>query len=271
MKRDYWPLVQTANQLDQFIGYLDTAGEKELAKAKGEYRTALSRVSYELIADLGGAAAAASRAAADFDDWAASETEWSETIRRVKDDLLVQIEVDSQKSNLRRWVKYYSLPIIIALGVTAYLGTWWYNDITIDQPLETRDGLVQRAQAYEKARQFDEWMSGRGGLIKRVILSAVEPDEAELQAAQEFLGVVLQGHAKLEAERTACGLAVPVQASDVSDPHLKLADLVSEQLQDKSTVWVTPPVMTILPVIAQTYPCAVADKNFQPVGASKGQ
>ena len=271
MNQNYGPLVQAANELNQYSGYLDTEGQKALGAAKGQYRGLLSRTSYELIGDHGSAAAASQQAARDLQSWASSEPEWADTILQVMEDLLAQIDADSRKSGLRRWVRYYALPIGVALAVTAYLGTWWYNHLTIDRPLESREGLIQRAEAYDKTRQYDDLMGGRGGLIKRAILSAVEPDEDELRATQEFFDVVLQGHAMLEQQGKVCGLPIIEGSGDTAEQRLALVDLVSAQLQDPKTRWETPPVMTVLPIIAQTRPCPDPGKIRQAVEGSIAQ
>lgn len=256
MERDYWPLIRAASELDQFTGYLDTEGQKQLGLAKGNYLTMRDRMSHELLVDHGDWQAAVAQITSDLNDLSVTEAGWADTISGVKDDLAARLESDSSKSLLRRRLKYFAFPITIALLVTAYVGTWWYNNLTIDKPIETRDGLTQRAQAFDKAQFYDELAGGRGGFIKRAIISAVQPDDEEIKAAQDFMGLTLEGYLKLEGEGFACGLSTPEEGENLSAEHLALVDTVSQYVQAPDTKWEPSPPMTLLTKIADTYPCA---------------
>jgi hypothetical protein len=89
-----------------------------------------------------------------------------------------------------------------------------------------------------------------------LIISPFKPNDAETKAAQEFFGVTMEGYSLIAAKGGACGLAMPKnETEEFGDANLALADKVSAILINPQTHWQKPPVMTILPVISNSYPC----------------
>lgn len=254
---DFWPLIEVAGNLGQFTGYLDTAGLKQKAVAEQAYRTCRDKLSYELIRDMHGWAAARNEAQARLDEIVAEQDEyWAQVVLRVKQDLVSRIEQDGARSPVRRWLTYYALPIVIGLGVVGYGAVWWYNDITIDHPLQTRAGLVQRAQAYAKLRRFEELQGGRSSLIKGVLIEPFKPDEEEIAAAQEFLDATIGGYAFLHGKGLACGPRVPQAGQMLEEDDFAMIDATSDYLRSSSVDWQSMPVgRTALVYLQKNYPC----------------
>jgi hypothetical protein len=173
----------------------------------------------------------------------------------VHDDLIARIEQQRSKNPLLKRIVRFGGPILAAAGLAAYFGTWFYNDLTIDAPLETKPGLIQRAEAYDKLVTYEGARTGRGGLLRDMLFAPLEPDEQELAAAQEFAGLVMAGYDRLLSERRACGQTVAQDGQPLSKSELDLISAVSAYLRDEQTAWQEPPVQTVLIPISKARPC----------------
>jgi hypothetical protein len=181
---------------------------------------------------------------------------WADVAAFVAEDLVQRLqELSAMSPAMRNLRRYGGLGVLAVLGLI-YAGLFVYNDLTVDKSIESKDGLLQRAAAFDKARNHDSLMGGRGGFIKTIILMPWEPDQSELEAASDFAGLALEGLDRLTKEGITCntqGLLVAGEYLDES--QLVFVDGISEYVQAPGTKWEEPPVMTLLPVMAERYAC----------------
>lgn len=252
---DYWQVIQLANRLEQFVGYLDTQGQKAKAEAKGHYLRAKDHLAYDLEKQFGGPDAAIAQINSDLAALAGAEPEWTEIIEIVRGDLIERIESQRRKNPLLKKIVRFGAPIGFATVVAVYLGTWFYYNVSIEAPLESKAGLIQRAEAYDKAILYEGLASGRGGLIKKFLLAPIEPNEEQLAAANDFAGLVLSAYYRLAAEQTACGLALSQEGQPLTESEKELISTISAQIRDEKTAWQNLAPQTVLVAVAKTRPC----------------
>lgn len=261
MEHDYWQVLNLYDRLERYTGYLDAAGLKERNEVQGAYNSARNKLVYELMIDCPDAETVIEKVNTDFGRLVQSNPGWDTAVENVREQIIERIRQESRKSLFSRRSRYYAVPIFACLTITAYFGVWLYNDLDVDKPFETKEGLLQRAKAFDKMRNFDEWNSShvqRGAFLKPILLAPIEPDEAELRAAGEFAGATLEGYAVLEREGYACGLRHGGEGSSLSDSEMSLIDKVSTFVQASAVKWQDPAVITLLAPIANAYPCANA-------------
>ncbi len=233
MHRDYGPLLSAWASLSEFEGYLDTQGMKQKAQATGHYNTLRNRLSFELYEDTKDWALAAKQVTDDLGSIAQQDPDWYSCVLALKEDLLARLEFDSRKKPVLRILSYYVAPITVSLAVIAWLGIWWFERVPIDHAVDTQQGIVKRAQAYDKAREFDNLQGGRGGLVKSIIISAWQPAEKEEAAAKEFVSIGMQGYLMLAEQRKACGLTPPLEDTPLADDNFEFLDRLSNSIQEE--------------------------------------
>ena len=233
MEEEYWQAIHKLETLNQFTGYLDTEGLKERVEAKSLYRREIMDLSHRLIASSDTPGAAMEIATDSLLGILRTNLEWREVIAQVKDDLVAQIDADSRTRPFIRWARYYSLPILAALGVAIYFTVWWYNQITIDKPASTLEGLRERAMAFDKVIKYEEDSSSsgiRGGMARSLILSVMEPNEQEIAAAKQFVSTTLAAYQATPASKRTCILADPNTGEITEEAGRTYLKAVSEQL-----------------------------------------
>ena len=157
----------------------------------------------------------------------------------------------------RSWVRYGGG--ILALLVAGYFGIWWYKDLAIDQSIETREGLVQRAAAYQKSRDYDAIAgagSPHGGSIGAILRRPWKPDQEERNGANEFAALTIDGLAYLDEQGLACGVDHLLGAEEPGEAQLAFLDRVAEKVTFGTLAWQDPPIATLLSAMAEDYPCA---------------
>lgn len=256
--RDYGNLVSLYGEVEQFQGYLDTDGKTQLARVEAAFRKERDRIVYEVLKEKRATEELITLVSNDLDAIADAEPGWAETVVSVKAELADALRRDAGHSSGRRFAKRYAgVGIGLAL-VAAYFGVWLYQDLDVDAPVESRTGLIQRAEAFEKLRDYEEVANTdtrRGGLFKSILFKPMEPDEAEVQAAGEFGGLVIEGLRVLVAQGEACDASGLLQADGVNGGHVQLIHAVAEHVLGDKPQWLDPPVYTLLVPIRNAFPC----------------
>lgn len=258
MELDYAEIEHWASELAQYDGYLDTQGLKQRAIVKGKYEGALNSFVYGLLSKNPNGDEAIAAVNADIDariDQVGDH--WTADYEEIRADLIKRINKSAGRSSWQRTLIYRAPLIVLAVLVVVYFGLRFYNATPVSEPIETRAGLSQRADALAKALRYNDWASGssrRGGFIKGILLWPIEPTEAEDKAAAEFASAIFAGAVMLRDNRQACNL--PVAGGEMlSDGELALLQDVTDHLRNETTVWRDPPAMTILDPIRAKYKC----------------
>lgn len=255
----YDKLIALASELEGFSGYLTTEDLKARNVVRGQYTQERNAVVFRLLQDMSGDEARAA-VRSDMATQVQESPDWAPFFGNIEDDLLSRIAAQSNRHPWLRVATHFALPALFGLGVVVYFGAWFYNDLDVSAPGDTRIGLVQRAESYQKSRTFDEWNSGGGRRqgLKAILLMPIKPDEAEQGAAVEFIDLVFGGAAYLEQEGQTCGDQSLMQASTIEDRHLELADRIAADLLDPATQWENPAAVTVLASVARQFPCVDA-------------
>lgn len=259
MERDYSELLEYAAGLQAYDGYLDTDGLKQRQAIEAKFATVRNKFVYALLRD-GGDWQDISRAVSDDLDQieTASDPSWQAPIALVRENLLTRIEKEGRKKPwLRTAVRWTPAALAVAVAI-AFFGIRFASAVDISQSLETRVGLEQRAAATKKVIRYDDWMSSRvrrGGWLKGILLWPIEPSETEIQGAQEFVALTLDGYAALSGEGEICGVLPQGAGDSLSEQQLDLIGDVATFLRDTGTQWEEPPIMTVLEPIRRAFPC----------------
>lgn len=254
---NYAPLMDLAMELGQFQGYLDSQGLKARNQVQIRYNAVLRNFVYGLLKDGSSAAEAAQVVDTDIDEMMeVSEPWWHPIYDEVRGDILAQIERDSQKKPWQRTLRQW-LPVILAIVVAGvYFGVRLYSATPVSQPVESSQGLRQRADALAKALRYDDWASGgRGGFIKGILLWPIEPTEAEVRGAAELAGLVFEGGSYLQTQGEACGVPMPSQPGTLTSAEAGLLQRVADHLRSPDVQWSNPPVNTVLDPIRAAHRC----------------
>lgn len=256
MHASYDQLIALAAELEGFSGYLTTEDLQARNVVRGQYTQERNAIVFQLLQDAPGEEAQL-RVRSDFASLVRESPDWSVILGNIEADLLARIAAQQGRHPWLRAITHYAVPAILALATIAYFGFWFYNDLDVDAPVESRAGIVQRAEAYEKSRTFDELNSGgaRHGALRAVLLAPFEPDEAEVAGAIEFLDIVFGGANYLQQEGHSCGTADLTQASTYDERHLELADRVAADLVSPATQWGSSAPVTVLESVARQFPC----------------
>lgn len=259
MEREYGNLVNAAVELDQYSGYQSTDDQKVAAQATGNYNSTLTAFVYDLLKDGKSGAVATELVNADLAEIAAaSNPDWHNTYESVRLDILARIDNEADKKPWQRTLRRRLPLILLAIVILGYMGTRWYSATPVDQPIETKAGLIQRAAALHKAARYTDWHPEkvrRGGWFVELVFWPIEPTEIEVKSAGELAGLLFGGAQEMQSAGVACGVPVPRAQEEVGAAAMAYLDDTALYLQDPATRWQSPPVATIIERIRNRYPC----------------
>lgn len=261
MIRDYSALMSAAVDLQWFGGYLTTEDQKKKREVESHFNSIRNMFVYEALKSELDPDSVKQSIFSELDDISDLQPEWTDTINFVRHELASKIDKESRKNPTLRKFIHWSPAIIGVILIGTYFGVRFVTAVEINQPVETRIGLTQRAEAVSKAIRYDEWMSShvrRGGFLKPIILWPIEPNETELRGASELFSLSLQGREKLVQDGYDCDNVNQNTTQQISDKEMDLVRRVSEQLTSGQVKWVDPPVMTVLQIIEQSLSCKKA-------------
>lgn len=258
MARDYAALINLAADLEMVRGYRTTAQDIEDRKLRSVFDAARNRFVYDLLAEGGAPAELEREVNAEIDELIALTPDWSSTLEFVRSEVGERLWHEAGKSPLRRkLIRFAPLAAGIAC-LLVYGGVRIGSAVDIDQPLESRAGLVQRAEALHKVVRYDDWNGTevrRGGFIKPLLLWPIEPTDPEVEGGLEFAALAFSAGDLLTRQGAAC--AVPIyQSGTLSAEQVAFVDKVAIAVADDNMKWESPPADTVLRLVAFSYPCA---------------
>jgi hypothetical protein len=257
VERDYRELVNLASELQMFRGYLSPEEEKREVKLRHQFNGARNKLVYALLRDQPDASEASEIISMEINELTAAQPDWSSTLEYVRDEILARVETESTKSPLIRHVIRWTPLVLGAVALITYFAVRLFSAVEVDQPIASREGIEQRAAAFQKAARYDAWMSGvrrRRGMME-ILLWPIEPDEAEIRGAQEFVALTADGFQALSAEKMICGGPAEGSNDQLSDQQIELIAVVAEHVRRDGIPWQEPPAMTVLEPIKAAYPC----------------
>lgn len=262
--RDYADLINQATELGQYDGYLDTAGVAERNKARAEYQRALRTFVYHLLKEAHSAGEASRLVESDLNEIAGHSNEhWQPVYDEVRTDLLAQIARDGGKKAWQRALRYYAPAIVGVVLVTIYFGVRLYSALPVDKPLDSREGMIQRAAVIEKMARYDDWASGRSGgrgeAFKDLLLWPIEPNSEETRAGNQLIALIGGRYAILAQARQACLLIVAPDTGLPGDQRVEMLRKAAAYLRGHDVAWAQPLANTVDTPIRNAYPCHEID------------
>lgn len=262
--RDYAELINLATELGHYDGYLDTAGIAERDKAKAGYQKALRVFVYHLLKEGHSAEMAKRLVEADLHQIAGhSNAHWLPVYDEVRADLLAQIARDGGKKGWQRALRYYAPAIVGAILAAIYFGVRLYSALPVDKPLDSREGLIQRAAVIEKMARYDDWTSGRSGgrgeAIRDLLLWPIEPNGDEVKAGDQLIALIGSRYLILTQAKQACVLVVAPDSGLPGDQRVEMFRKVAAYLRGPGAVWAQPLANTVDTPIKTAYPCSEID------------
>jgi hypothetical protein len=251
----YDDLLRTAQELLQYSGYLDTAGMTEKNKVQGRFNSQRNALIYDLLSTGHDISSAKSSVSEDFVEIRADTGEYLiPIVDYVESELMTRIEKEAGKSPFRRRIARWGPLSIGIVVVLVYFGISFFSVVSIDEPIETRAGIEQRASAFKKAFRYDDLTNTRRRRwAAELLFWPVSPSETESRAAGDFVGLVLGGRTVLRDAKAICG--APEDGTAIGDADIKLVDSVAEDVRAENTRWLKPPAYTLLPPIQAAYRC----------------
>jgi hypothetical protein len=264
MARDYAELVNHVVTLSQYDGYLDTAGRAERNTAQGAYNTALRTFVYHLLKEGHSANEASRLVEADLDEIAIRSNDHVQPVYdELRADLLAQIARDGRKKGWQRTLRYYAPAIVGLIIVTAYFGVRLYSALPVDKPLDTREGMIQRAVVIEKMARFDAWayhgIRPTSEAFSELLRWPIKPNEDELKASYQLIALIGERYAILAQAKQACLETNPLGAGNPGDQRAEMLGKVAAYLRSPGAAWQKPIANTIDAPIKAAYPCHEID------------
>ena len=189
---------------------------------------------------------------------AGADASWHPAIQYTRENLLPFLTKEADRSPVVRDIIKWTptaLGIVVAI---AYFGIRLTSNVDVTAPIETKLGIQQRAAAAEKVIRYDDLMGThvrRGGWLKGIMLWPIEPDEAEIKGAGDFVSLALEGYDALTQKQEICGTLVAGDGDKLSKDQISFIDDVAEHMRRDDTKWDAPPVLTVLQPIKAKFPC----------------
>jgi len=257
MIRDYTALVNVAAELNTYSGYLTNEDRVELGKIQAKFNQARNRFVYEAMQSGGDAGSLKKSISEEVDEMSMLQPGWSDTLAFVRDELHARIDKEARKSPLVRRIFRWLPASLVVMALLIYFGLRLFSSVEISQPLDSKTGLMQRANAAEKVIRYDDWMSAnvrKGGWLKGLLLWPIEPTEQEILGAQEFAAVAIQGINELSNRGAIC----PSWSSDERQRLVQQVEVlgkVAAYVRNETTRWRQPPIFTVIDPIRKAFPC----------------
>jgi len=258
--RDYFPMLQAADSLATYEGYLTTEEKKERVKLEGQFKGVRNAFVRKIIKEesYAGVDVVAS-VEKDITDYSTSIGSDDFSVGYIRENLLPYLEKQLSKSPLRRKLEFWGPIAAGTIVLIAYFSIRFLNVINVGQPITTQEGLVHRAQAVSKVLRYEEWgpshAHGKGRALVAILSWPIEPNEDEMKGANEFFGIVMAGHQMLSEQKQLCGELTPGTDDAASEQQIALVRDVATYIQGKDVKWLNPAPMTLLPPIKAAYPC----------------
>ena len=189
---------------------------------------------------------------------AGADASWHPAIQYTRANLLPFLTKESGRSPVVRDIIKWTPWALGVMAAVAYFGIRLTCGVNVTAPADSKLGLQQRAAAAEKVIRYDDWMGThvrRGGWLKGIMFWPIEPNDAEIKAGNEFVGLALDGYEILAERREICGTLAEGYENKLSKEQINFADDMADKMQRDDIKWQTPPIITILQPIKAKYPC----------------
>ncbi|MBN1783802.1 MAG: hypothetical protein JW812_02430 [Alphaproteobacteria bacterium] len=156
----------------------------------------------------------------------------------LQDFVLKRLAKEAKKSPFRRKIeRYFWKGFLVVLAVFALIFRQ-YNLITVDAPLETKEGIMQRAAAYDKFSTYNSLVAGsRNGFAKMILFWPIEPTKEEVNYASEFIFSAGAIYNRLKKAETICDAEFTYDDTkenyDDKDDVMKIATISLHFIQEK--------------------------------------
>jgi hypothetical protein len=128
MRRDYRPLLNAAQELQFFTGYLDTQGLKEQGKAQSAFNAERRKFVYERLKESDDHEAVIALVSADLDRIAQTTTEYTPgAIEEVRTQLIEHIGRQARNGPLMRFAVRWGPPALVTAAAVAYFALKFYQ------------------------------------------------------------------------------------------------------------------------------------------------
>jgi hypothetical protein len=257
-----WQLIEMASriiQLDELES--EIADKREWQRGKDEWEALQGQfdtVSAEYVAALYGDDAPGDHVPDDVQRELTSLREeadpsWYPAIDYTEEKLMPLVIKEAGKSPRMRKARRAAPIVAIAVTLVVYFGIALFSGTPVTKPIETREGIRQRAAATEKVIRYDEWAGTRvrkGAWLKAVLLWPIEPDPYEIKGAGEFASLVLEGQRRVPQ----CELKTGYDTR-LADAQIKLIGEVASIIQSDDLQWEEPSPMTVVSAIEKAESC----------------
>lgn len=257
-----WDLVQIAArivQLDQLESEITDKREWQAGKVEWEaLQEHFNKLRAEYVDALLGDDAPSDGVPAEIEAQLnglreGADPSWYPAIDYTHQNLMPFLTKEAAKSpRLRKALK--AAPFVAAgLGLIAYFGIAIFSATPITQPIETPEGIKQRAAAAEKVIRYDDWMQTRvrrGGWLKGLMLWPIEPSKDEIEGAGEFVGLVFEG----QRYAKGCG-SVASYGNTLTDEQIDMVGNAADYVQRDDIQWQDPTPLTIVAALESAEQC----------------
>ena len=167
---------------------------------------------HEMLRDGGDPAEIIAFLNADLDALAAAPGADPRATQRVREALLARFDIQARKNATRRRI-LVSIPFaILAVILLAYFTLKFVNIVGINDPVDTREGMTQRAAAVRKILYYESWKIGeipnsRARTFFWLALWPWEPTDNEVDGATELVTLMVDTNRDL-ATREGCDMAI---------------------------------------------------------------
>lgn len=189
---------------------------------------------------------------------AGADASWHPAIQYTRENLLPFLTKEAGRKPVVRDIIKWTPTVLGVVAAIVYFGIRLTSGVEVTDPIETKLGIQQRAVAAEKVIRYDDWMGThvrRGGWLKGIMLWPIEPDEAEIKGAGEFVSLALDGYDVLAQKGQVCGSLIGGYDNKLSKEQISFTDDIAEEIQRDDLQWQTPPVLTVLVPIKEKFPC----------------
>ena len=255
--RDYSDMLGFAAELQYYSGYLDTKDQQDRLKVEHAFKSSANRFVFELLKEYPDENEAAEIVSGELEALAASNESPLETaLEETRAYLLERISREARKSpRLRAIVRWTPLAIGVAVLI-AYFSVRYFSIIDINAPAQSRDGLVQRAAAFEKVRNHDP----QGGyslraLAAKVLLWPLEPTQPEVEAAREFFQLSGEAFSRLGQRNEICVNPFDFIGGATLRQQVEIVHRVANYVRDPNSRWAEPPIETLSIPLRRDFPC----------------
>lgn len=234
-------------ELLDLIAAMDDAPPASKPAAQAAFDAASKEFIRDLLSDGGDPDEIIPYLTADLDTLATQPGANALRIARLREALLAQF-ADRARRNARRRAIFAAVPIaLIFLIVFAYFGWRISNIITIDQPVETRAGLTQRAAALEKVLRYDDYHLEdvlRWRFLFEIAAWPTKPSAAEIKGAEEFVEAAVKQGQGLEGEGPHGPVACSIDTHNELGLTMAMSN-IAHRIRSPGMKWRDPPLLAL--------------------------